>query len=82
MERTTLATSPISLTLLDLKIARRLKFKRSEVAKDDILDALVGMVVAITFDNKLKTLPASSQLDSRGTPMEIVNTEQTNDYAL
>jgi predicted RNase H-like nuclease len=66
----------------DLTNRALMKFKRSEVAKDDILDALVGMVVASTFNNKLKTLPASPQLDSRGLPMEIVYTEQPNDYAL
>lgn len=66
----------------DLTNRALIKFKRSEVAKDDILDALVGMVVASTFDNKLKTLPASPKLDSRGIPMEIVYTEQPNDYTL
>ncbi len=66
----------------DLTNRALIKFKRSDVAKDDILDALVGMVVASTFDNKLKTLPATPQLDSRGIPMEIVYTEQPNNYTL
>ncbi len=52
-----------------------MKFKRSAVAKDDILDALVGMVVASTANDKLKTMPTSPQIDSRGLPMEMVYTE-------
>ena len=58
------------------------KYARYVVAKDDILDALVGLVVASTSDEKLKTMPPKPKLDSRGLPMEKVYTEEPNDHAL
>ena len=50
--------------------------KRSEVARDDIIDALVALVTGCTADDKLITLPANPPLDLRGLAMEIVYTEQ------
>ena len=50
------------------------KYLRREVARDDILDALVGMVVASTPEDKLKTMPPAPPKDSRGLPMKIVYT--------
>ena len=50
-------------------------YKRSEVAKDDILDALVAMLTAAARETYLKTLPSSPSIDSRGLPMEIVYAE-------
>ena len=45
---------------------------------DDILDALVALIVACTSDASLQTVPASPPYDSEGFPMEIVYTEQPN----
>lgn len=50
--------------------ARKL-FKRSEVANDDIVDAMVGAVTA-RYPDYLKTLPANPARDECGLPMEMV----------
>ena len=50
--------------------------KRSAVARDDIIDALVALITGCTADDKLITLPANPPLDLRGLAMEIVYTEQ------
>ena len=55
-----------------------LSYRRSEVAKDDILDSLVALVVASTSDDQLRTIPTNPQVDSRGIPMEMVYTEHPN----
>ena len=52
------------------------KHKRSAVARDDIIDALVALVTGCTADDKLVTLPPHPPLDSRSLAMEIVYTEQ------
>ena len=52
------------------------KHKRSAVARDDIIDALVALITGCTADDKLITLPANPPLDLRGLAMEIVYTEQ------
>ena len=52
------------------------KHKRSAVARDDIIDALVALVTACTTDDQLLSLPAKPPLDARGLTMEIVYTEQ------
>ena len=52
------------------------KHKRSAVARDDIIDALVALITGCTADDKLLTLPANPPLDLRGLAMEIVYTEQ------
>ena len=46
-------------------------YLRKEVAKDDILDALVCAVVA-TMSQQWVTVPAAPELDSHGIPMEMV----------
>lgn len=48
------------------------KFLRKEVARDDILDALVGAITAMV---PLMTVPDSPEYDERGLPMEIVYAE-------
>ena len=58
------------------------KYTRSVVSRDDILDALVGMVVASTADDNLKTMPPKPKIDTRSLPMEMVYTEEPNDHAL
>ena len=50
--------------------------KRSAVARDDIIDALVALVTACTTDDQLLSLPDKPPLDLRGLTMEIVYTEQ------
>lgn len=49
-----------------------LEYKRSDVNKDDILDALVAAVTARCGINALKTIPVAPELDERGLPMEMV----------
>jgi predicted RNase H-like nuclease len=49
------------------------KFKRCDVAKDDVLDALIGAVTARFGYNSLKTIPDAKTLyDEMGLPMEMV----------
>ena len=57
-------------------------YLRKEVAPDDALDALVGLVVASTSDDAIKTLPENPTRDSHGLPMEMVFTEHPNERAL
>ncbi|MDO9098260.1 MAG: DUF429 domain-containing protein [Candidatus Methanoperedens sp.] len=49
-----------------------LKYKRREVTKDDVLDALVGAVTARFGFNTLKTLPEAPEYDEMGLSMEMV----------
>ena len=46
-------------------------YMRKEVARDDIVDALVGVVLARQFDN-LQRFPATPEIDDTGVTMEIV----------
>jgi len=55
----------------DIVEAAKQKFHRKEVARDDIIDALVGTVTA-KFHPSLNTLPEKPERDSKGLPMEIV----------
>ena len=50
--------------------------RRSAVARDDIIDALVALITGCTADDKLLSLPAKPPLDLHGLTMEIVYTEQ------
>ena len=52
------------------------KHKRSAVARDDIIDALVALITGCTPDDKLLSLPTNPPLDARDLAMEIVYTEQ------
>lgn len=47
------------------------RYRRSELARDDILDALV-LAVTAAWPGRLRTLPATPERDSAGLPMEIV----------
>ena len=49
-------------------------YKRKDVARDDILDAMVGAVTAMQFPN-INTLPSSPLVDETGLAMEIVYAE-------
>jgi len=48
------------------------KYRRYEVARDDILDALVAAVTAYKGEQGLTSIPENRQRDSRGLPMEMV----------
>ena len=48
------------------------RFRRKEVAKDDVLDAFVGVVTAKYFYDSLAALPATPELDEMNLPMEVV----------
>ena len=47
------------------------EFRRKDLAKDDILDALSGIALA-TAKTSLKTIPEVPELDADGLPMEMV----------
>ncbi|MCQ8129905.1 acyl-CoA dehydrogenase family protein [Methylomonas rivi] len=70
------------LTLASAQTKPMKEFLRKEVSRDDILDALVGLVVASTSDDALQTAPMDPEKDSGGLPMEMVFTEQPNTHAL
>lgn len=55
----------------DIAAAARGRFTRRQVGDDDILDALVGAVLA-RHDSALETLPGTPIRDERGLAMEIV----------
>lgn len=55
----------------EIVAAAEQKYHRKEVARDDILDAIVGAITA-KFYPALSTLPEKPERDSRGLPMEIV----------
>lgn len=55
----------------------RSRYKKYQVADDDIIDALVCAVTAL-FNESLSTFPASPEKDTNGIPMEIVY-YQTNE---
>ena len=46
--------------------------KRQDVKRDDIVDALVALIVATANPNRHQTLPDNPPIDSRGLPMEIL----------
>ena len=47
-------------------------YLRKEVARDDILDALVAAVTAMVGEDQLTTVPKCTQSDPKGLPMEMV----------
>ena len=47
-------------------------FLRKEVARDDVLDALVAAVTARSGHGRLQTVPKCPQSDPKGLPMEMV----------
>ena len=53
-----------------IKVAGQ-KYKQKEVARDDIIDALIAAVTA-RFYPLLATLPEEVEYDTKGLPMEIV----------
>lgn len=55
------------------------RFRRSKVAKDDILDALVAAITADRDTHELRSFPSEPQLDEYGLPMEMVYCHQAVD---
>ncbi|HWQ49708.1 MAG TPA: DUF429 domain-containing protein [Methanosarcina sp.] len=52
------------------------KYRRKDVARDDILDALVASVTAkLAFQRGLKSIPEIPEKDSQGLPMQVVYTK-------
>ena len=49
----------------------RVKYKKKDVADDDIIDALCCVITAMQSD-VLSTIPVSPEEDRKGIPMEIV----------
>ena len=49
------------------------KYQRCEVARDDILDALVAAVTALNGRQGLSSIPQTPEIDSEGLPMEMVH---------
>jgi predicted RNase H-like nuclease len=49
----------------------RSRYYKTQVADDDIIDALVCAVMAL-FNGSLSTFPLASETDTKGIPMEIV----------
>jgi predicted RNase H-like nuclease len=47
-------------------------YKRSQVARDDIIDALAAAVTASREKQGLSTIPEKPEADSRGLPMQMV----------
>ncbi len=60
---------PQAPTLIDQALTR---YRRREVARDDIVDALVNLVLASTPEAGLRTVPADPARDSLGLAMAIV----------
>ncbi len=48
------------------------KWRRREVARDDILDAMAAGVTALGYPDELATIPETPEIDSRGLRMEMV----------
>jgi len=48
------------------------RYRRKEVLRDDMVDALVLAATAAAPDSTLRTVPATPERDSRGLPMEMV----------
>jgi len=47
-------------------------YPRKDVARDDILDAMVAAVTASKGEQVLRGVPANPQVDSKGLPMQMV----------
>lgn len=56
-------------------------FKRKNLAKDDILDALVLAITAASPSNTLPSIPENPERDLKNLPMEIVFTSQFLDQS-
>jgi predicted RNase H-like nuclease len=54
------------------------RYKRKEVAKDDILDSIAAAIVACSPASLLTTVPEIPNKDAKGLPMEIVFSKQSS----
>jgi predicted RNase H-like nuclease len=60
---------PHTEMIVELALGR---FKRKDLARDDILDAIVLAVSAKYSVKSIQTVPADPPRDKKGLPMEIV----------
>lgn len=60
---------PLCEAVLEYSI---IKYSRKEVAKDDILDALVAVITASKIDLGLLMIPTNPEIDSNGLPMQMI----------
>ena len=51
------------------------RYPRKYLARDDIVDALMCLCIALAPDEKLKTIPAVPAYDQSGLPMQMLYTE-------
>jgi predicted RNase H-like nuclease len=51
------------------------RYPRKYLARDDIVDALMCLCIALASDEKLKTVPAVPAYDQSGLPMQMLYTE-------
>ena len=58
------------------------RYKRKEVAKDDILDSISATMVACSPVNSLSTVPEIPGKDAKGLPMEMVFTNRNLIYKI
>ena len=70
-ERMALLTPRLSKanTVVEASLA---KYTAKQVARDDVLDALVLAVAGFACGGKMLALPETFETDNRGLPMEIV----------
>lgn len=71
LERLELLTRVFPPTESIVNIALK-KYKRKDVAKDDIPDSIAAAVVALSQANSFVTIPDTPEEDAMGLPMEIV----------
>ena len=48
------------------------RYRRKQLARDDILDALVNAVTAARLDSNMETLPSEPVMDMLGLPMQMI----------
>lgn len=72
-----LSVYPHTEALVDDTLRR---YQRCEVARDDILDALVAAVTALKGRQGLSSIPQTPKIDSKGLPMEMVYSAGTRTF--
>jgi len=68
-KQTLSSVCPFTYDLIDRALST---WKRKEVARDDILDALVAAVTAAAGTDRLSSLPEKPEIDAKGLRMEMV----------
>ena len=71
----------LNLLKMNLEISEEIycealnRYPRKYLARDDIVDALMCLCIALASDEKLKTVPAVPAYDQSGLPMQMLYTE-------